>query len=297
MNLSVIVPLYNEHINIRVLRERLTASLQQVENCSWSVLFVDDGSVDGSAEELAQICREDARFQLLVLSRNFGQMAALLAGLDHVDSEMVVLMDGDLQDPPELIPEMVKLWRGGAEVVVGERKSREADDWRNWSSQIFHWIFDGWSGRHVDQGTFSLLDRRAVEAIRHLRESSSFFPGLRRWVGFRQQNLPYHRNHRLQGNPKQTPRRLFRYALDALFGFTRAPIYLVSAVSLLTGLAGLVCLAFQQFLYAAIAISVSLNTFCLVIIGGYVTRTLEQVRERPKYIVKASVPALKRFGD
>jgi len=276
---------------VDALRSRLVASLDGLTDLAWRVIFVDDGSADGSTALLEAACVADPRLTMLVLSRNFGHMGALLAGLDHADAHAVVLMDGDLQDPPELIPELVAAWRGGAEVVRAERSSRAEGGWRGPAIALFHYAY-GWmadEGWPTDVGTFSLLDRRAAEALRTLREPAAFLPGLRDWIGFRQTAVPYRRDARFQGVPKQSARRLVRYAADAVFGHSRTPIRLVTVVAVACFSASVVLLALGERTIGAFAFFTALQVTCIGLVGGYVTRTLDQVRGRPRYLVRARV--------
>lgn len=285
------IPLHDERANVEVLVARLRAALAGEAEGSWRVVFVDDGSRDGTSEWLVALAEADARFTAVFLSRNFGHMPALLAGLDHADADAVVLMDGDLQDPPENIPALLAAWRAGAEVVHAERSSRARAGWRPVASGLFHLGFrplasDGWP---ADVGTFCLLDRRAAAELRRLREPAAFLPGLRNWIGFRQVAVPYERAPRHAGPPRQPPARLFRYAADALFGFSRAPIQLVTLAGAFCVVAAGVLAALGQGVLAGVGLFTAVQVFALAAVGGYVTRTYEQVRGRPPYVVRARV--------
>lgn len=286
--LDIVIPLHNEQANIEQLVERLKSTLTAVD-LRWRVIFVDDGSTDGSDVALRLLCADDPGFVLVTLSRKFGHMAAVQAGLDHSDADAVVLLDGDLQDPPEYIPALVAAWRAGAEVVYGERTSRRETGWRWMAIPAFHAVFrllvrEGWPS---DVGTFSLLDRRAATALCSLREPAAFFPGLRHWVGFRQAAVPYERASRFRGAPKQSGLRLSRYAADALFGYTNAPLRVLGLIVFICLGSSLVFALAGSFVLAGVAFFSTLNTAGMWIVGIYAARAFEQGRARPRYVVRS----------
>ena len=225
------MPVFNEAAVLPELFARLTALFDAGHGCTWRAVLVDDGSRDRSVELVRAQSVRDPRFELVELSRNFGFQAALSAGLAHArGADAVVTMDADLQDPPELIPELVAAWRNGAEVVRATRRSRAETGARRIGMDLFHAIF----GRLTDfpiepnTGTFGLLGRDAIEAFHQLPERHRFFPGLRAWIGFPVADVLYDRQERAAGVPQQTFRRLIRYALDGLFSFSRLPLRLLS---------------------------------------------------------------------
>ena len=185
------------------------------------VVYVNDGSTDGSLEIMLDHHARDRRFVVIDLSRNFGQQAAIAAGLAASAADATVVMDGDLQDPPELIPEMVASWRAGAEVVQAQRRTRQERGLRRWSLILFHRTF-GWLADFpipADVGVFGLLDRKALDELNRLHEKNRFLPGLRSWVGFEQRVVHYDRGARASGQPKQSFGRLLHYALNGIFSF------------------------------------------------------------------------------
>jgi polyisoprenyl-phosphate glycosyltransferase len=215
--LSVVVPIFNEAENLESLHARLGATLEElrptVGECR--IVYVDDGSVDASPRLMHAQAERDPRVRIVTLSRNFGHQAAIMAGLAAAEGAAVVIMDGDLQDPPEVIPDLVERWRAGAVVVKAERRSRQDRGWRRLAFGVFHrafsWISD--LPMNGDIGVFSLLDRRAVDEVLLLPERNRFLPGLRTWIGFDQQTVLYDRHARAGGNPKQTLTRLVRYSV------------------------------------------------------------------------------------
>jgi len=205
----------------------------QCESANWTAILVDDGSRDDSGEQIATKCAADPRFQLIGLSRNFGFQAALLAGLAEAEAagfDAVVTLDADLQDPPELIPQLVERWqREGSNVVLARRRTRQDRGLRAVCFKLFHKGFGRVVDIHVDQntGTFGLLDRKALSAFNHLPESHRFFPGLRAWLGFKRSEVLYDRQERAAGVPTQSFKKLLRYGFDAVFSFSELPLRLL----------------------------------------------------------------------
>ena len=239
---------------------------------------------------------------LLELSRNFGQPSAILAGLRHSQSDCVVLMDGDLQDPPELIPAMVEQWQAGDQVVIAQRTSRKETFLRGLAFKAFHSCFRYLSDSQIpaNTGTFCLLDRVAADSINELPESHRFFPGLRAWVGYRQSMLEFKRPPRAGGEPKQTFVRLLKYALDAVFGYSFKPLRLLTGVGLV--ICSLSFMLAGWFIFKRVAgwetASIGFTTLtCAVfglggfqligmgILGEYIGRIYDEVKARPQYIV------------
>ena len=228
---AIVIPAFNEAPVLPELIRRLAAIFDASPETTWRAVLVDDGSRDATAALIADHCRADGRFRLLTLSRNFGFQNALAAGLAHCgDADAVVTMDADLQDPPELIPEMVAAWKAGAGVVLAVRRSRSEQGLRRLGFDLFHRFFGLLSDFPIEPntGTFGLLDRVAVEAFNALPEKHRFFPGLRSWVGFARADVFYERQERVAGKPGQTLRRLVRYAFDGVFSFSRLPLRLMT---------------------------------------------------------------------
>lgn len=301
---AVVIPVFNEEHVLPELFARLGAVFRGQGDCAWRAVFVDDGSRDRSAELIRAQGSCDPRFELVELSRNFGFQGALAAGLAHAaGADAVITMDADLQDPPEVIPELVGAWRSGAEVVRAVRTSRSETGLRRVGFDIFHAFF----GRLTDipieanTGTFGLLGRSALEAFAHLPERHRFFPGLRAWIGFATADVHYERQERAAGQPKQTLRRLVRYAGDGLFSFSYLPLrfltYAGIVVSLLGFMLGLYFIA-KRLLGVETATTgfttlVSLVTFLggvqligIGVLGEYLGRVYDEVKQRPVYLVK-----------
>lgn len=300
---TLVMPVFNEEAVLPTLFARLTALFDAHRQIAWQALLVDDGSRDGSAALIrAQVAR-DPRFELLELSRNFGFQAALAAGLAHARGDAIVTMDSDLQDPPELIVDLVREWQAGADVVRATRRSRQDRGLRRVGMDAFHTFFDRISDFPIEpnSGTFGLLSRTAVDALNQLPERHRFFPGLRAWVGFRTAEVFYDRHDRAAGEPQQTLGRLARYAFDGVFSFSYLPLRLLTYAGVfIAGLGFAVGLFFivRRLLGIEIAQTgfTTLVTLLLFIggvqligigvLGEYLGRVYDEVKRRPNYILK-----------
>lgn len=300
---TLVMPVFNEEKVLPALFARLAALFDAHGGVAWHAVLVDDGSRDRSAELIRAQATRDPRFELLELSRNFGFQAALAAGLAHAPGDAIVTMDADLQDPPELIAELVQAWQAGADVVRATRRSRQERGLRRAGMNLFHAFFDRISDFPVEpnSGTFGLLSRAAVDALNQLPERHRFFPGLRAWVGFATAEVYYDRQERAAGVPQQTFARLVRYAFDGVFSFSYLPLRLLTYTGVfIAGLGFAVGLFF--IVRRLIGIEVAQTGFTtlvtlLLFIGGvqligigilgeYLGRVYDEVKRRPQYIVK-----------
>ncbi|HZN67229.1 MAG TPA: glycosyltransferase family 2 protein [Tepidisphaeraceae bacterium] len=311
MIVSAVVPVFNEQENLPELHRRLAAALEATGH-DWEVVFVDDGSADDTPAIIRRFHREDGRFKLIELSRNFGHQPAITAGIHHATGDCVVLIDGDLQDPPEVIPQMVAKWEDGYHVVLGERRSRaDAAGLRGLGFRLFYPVLHRLSDlpQGPDAGVFGLMDRAVVDEFNKLPERNRFIPGLRSWLGFKQTGVPYDRNDRAAGKPKQTLRRLIHYAMDGIFSFSykplRAATYLGLAASTVSFL--LAMFYFVTFFafhkqagsgFTTIILCVlflgGVQLICVGILGEYVGRIYEEIKQRPLYVVKDRVGVVER---
>src|SRR5262245_42879973 len=237
--ISVILPVYNECQTLDKLKERLTPVLEESVGGSFEVLFVDDGSRDGSDRVIDGFHERDPRFKAIHFSRNFGHQAALQAGLDAASGGAVALMDSDLQDPPELLEQFIEYWRQGYDVVYAVRKKRKEARWKRAAYNLFYRTMKAISEIEVplDAGDFCLMDRRVVETLVSLRERNRFLRGLRSWIGFKQIGVEYDREVRYAGDSKYTLRKLVGLALSGYIGFSAIPLRLATWLGL--GAAGL----------------------------------------------------------
>jgi len=306
MTLCVIVPVYNEADVLPLLLPRLNAAVAQLP-VVLSVLFVDDGSRDATPQVLARIANNDARVRVLRLARNFGKEAAMTAGLDHADADAVVILDADLQDPPEVIREFWAQFEQGADVVYGVRASRAGESWlKRFTAATFYRLIDRMSDTPIprDTGDFRLLSRRAVEALRLLRERHRFMKGLFGWVGFTQVPVRYHREPRAAGSSKFNFWKLWNFALEGFTSFSTVPLRIATYVGLLTATVafgyGTVIIAKTLLYGEAVRGYPSLMTVVLFlggvqlvalgIIGEYLGRMYEESKRRPLYLLDAITP-------
>lgn len=306
---SVVVPLYDEEMVAGSLLDRLAAVAADCPD-RYEFVFVDDGSRDGTFGILSAGVRRFRRWQLLRLSRNFGQQGAFVAGMSAAKGDAIVCMDGDLQDPPEVIPRLVAAWEGGAKVVIAQRRHRMERGWRRIAFGIFHAVFHRLSGGLMPRGsgTFGLIDREVAGHLLSLTERAYFFPGLRCWIGFRQAIVDYEREERAGGTAKQSFGRLMNYAWDALTSFSDAPLRLIAGVGFaLSALGclyafGLVAIRVSQFFgalksvevlgFTTVAVAVftlaGVQLFCLGVVGQYLAKVYVEVKRRPLFIVESA---------
>ena len=300
LDLSIIVAVYNEDPrNLSVLLERLSTVITG-EGLSFEVIFVNDGSKAPTSKALRQLASQSDYVKLIELSRNFGQQAAISAGLDHAEGHAVINLDSDLQDPPEVIPEMVKRWREGFDVVYAQRSTRRDKFGKRFSAYIFYRILGSVSSVHIpwDTGDFRLMDRKVVHELRSMPERTRFLRGLIPWLGFRQIGIPIDRGAREVGETTYTLRKLVNLALDGLLSFSVAPLYMVPVVGGgMFGIGLLLLVAWtlchlstllqldSAFVVAAIMTVAGLQIACTGIVAIYLSKVLDEVRARPTYVV------------
>lgn len=316
VTLEVIVPVFNEAEVIELLLARLASALSPEQLAAHGVgraklLFIDDGSRDATASLLAARIEAGLDARLVRFTRNFGHQPAVSAGLATTDADLVAIIDADLQDPPELLLQMVDRWRGGADVVYAQRRKRRANPLKKLGYWGFYRLVALLSDVQLplDSGDFSLLDRRVVAALRELPERLRFPRGLRAWVGFRQEPFEYDRPEREAGETKYAWRQLYRLATDGIAAMSTRPLQIAQVASFFFGLLTMVFLALlvtglfpggselpRPFLlaYVLIAVGNALQSFCLYIIGAYVGRTYLEVKGRPPYLVLEVVQAEER---
>ncbi len=303
--LSIVIPVYNEESVLGELFVRLSVVMQTL-GVAWEIIFVDDGSTDRTAEIIQTRATTDRRIKLICFSRNFGHQAAVSAGLEHAAGSAVIVMDGDLQDPPEIIPKMYALYQKGNDVVYAIRKARKEGLLKRSCFYLFYRIAQK-TGEHIslplDAGDFSLMARRIVDHINRFSERGRYIRGLRSWVGFRQIGLPYEREERHSGVSKYSVFTRFRFAYDCFFGFTRLPLLVINILGftffLFSCLGIVVILVLRLFTdtyipgFASIAILVlftgGIQLFMLGIVGDYMKRLFDEARQRPLYIVDKKI--------
>ncbi|OJT01491.1 glycosyltransferase family 2 protein [Marinobacter nauticus] len=305
-SLTVLVPVYNEEAVIDEFYRRTVAVCESLDRTQFEILFVDDGSSDKSCDIISGLIAKDPRLSLLRLSRNFGKEAALTAGLDHVDADAIVIIDADLQDPPELILDMLALWKKGYDTVYGQRTERHGESFvKKLTASAFYRLM-AHVGRFSiprDTGDFRLLSRRAVNALRCLPESNRFMKGLFSWIGYPQIALQYSRDPRHAGETKFNYWKLWNFALDGITSFTTIPLKLASYIG--------VFLAFGSFVYGAYVIVKTLiwgdpvpgypslmtvilfiggiQLMFLGVLGEYLGRMFDETKRRPLYLIQEHV--------
>jgi dolichol-phosphate mannosyltransferase len=301
VRLSVTIPLYNEDEVFPELLRRLQAVLDAIPGGPHEVVFVDDGSTDKTPEVLAQACARDSRIVAVSLSRNFGHQAAVSAALDNSRGDAVVVMDGDLQDPPEEIPRLLGVLQSGNDVVYARRVGRKESWAFRLSYYVFYRLINALSAVRLplDTGDFAILSRRVVDQIRDLREHHRYLRGLRTWVGFRQVGVDVERAPRQLGKPKYSVRRLFRLAFDGIFAFSLVPLRAAAYLGILTILAALGYSAYALYerlflgssprgftgLLIVITLLSGIQLLFLGVIGEYLGRVYEETKNRPHYVI------------
>jgi len=299
--LSVVAPVHDEQENLRAFCGRVIAALG---DRPLEIIVVDDGSTDATPVILAELAAGDPRVRVVELSRNFGHQTALTAGLDHARGDVVVMLDADLQDPPEAIPTMLDRWREGADVVYAVRRRRRGETrFKLATARGFYRVFGALTqlGSDADAGDFRLLDRRALDALLSLRERNRYLRGMTIWIGFTQAAVPYERDARAAGATKFTLRRMVRFSLDAIASFSNAPLQLATVVGFV--FSGLAFVAIPVIItlkllgsylpgFSTITIVVLLlggiQLIAIGIIGEYVGRIYDEVKGRPLYLVRAT---------
>ena len=301
--LSIVAPVYNEEVVLPELYRRIHDVLETMDE-TWELVLVNDGSRDRSAEVIAELHAQDGRVRGVSFSRNFGFQIAVTAGLDHAMGDAVILTDADLQDPPELYPEMVAKWREGYDVVYGIRGTREGETWfKKWTAKAFYRLIHRITSIDIplDTGDFRLMDRRVVDAIRQMSERNRFLRGMVPWVGFKQTGVKYERAIRFAGESKfSSIKQMGPFAVDAITSFSYFPLQLATyigfACALLAALAIILVILLRLFGpqepllgQATTLVSVlflgGVQLISLGIIGEYLGRIYDEVKGRPLYLV------------
>jgi len=301
--ITIIAPVYNEEPVLNELYKRVSGVMDQFDD-PWELLLVDDGSRDGSAAIITELHENDNRVKGISFSRNFGFQEAVSAGMDYSSGDAVILTDADLQDPPEVIPEMIAKWREGYDVVYGVRTEREGETWfKLVTAKMFYRIIHRITSVNIplDTGDFRLMDRRVVDSIGQMRERNRFLRGMVPWVGFKQTGVHFKRDPRFAGDAKFSSfRRMFRFAMNAITSFSYVPLqlatYLGFVIAGLTALAILVVIFLRLFsvhaltgqatTLVAVLFLGGVQLISLGIIGEYLGRIYDEVKGRPLYLVQ-----------
>ncbi len=302
---SIVIPVYNEEEVLAETYKRLKKVMDSTDE-KYELLFVNDGSKDRSAAIIKDFCQRDPNVRLLNFSRNFGHQLAITAGMDYASGEAVVVIDADLQDPPEVILEMIAKWKAGCDVVYGKRVKRKGETFfKKFTAALFYRLLRRMTDvdMPVDAGDFRLLDRKVCEEIKKMREKSRYIRGLVSWVGFRQETVEYVREERWAGETKYPLRKMLKFAMDAVTSFSYKPLKLATYVGFILSLSSflyLLVVLYQKLFtnnvvpgWASImTINLFFNGVILIIlgiIGEYIGRIYEETKDRPLYIVKEKI--------
>lgn len=302
---SVVVPMYNEELVAEVTYKRLKEVMDTIED-RYEIIFVNDGSRDKTLEILTSICERDGNVKLIDFSRNFGHQLAITAGMDFAEGATISVIDGDLQDPPELIPEMIKKWKEGYDVVYGKRLKRKGETFfKKFTAKMFYRFLNKMTDVDipVDTGDFRLIDRKVCEALKQVSERNRYIRGLVSWLGFKQTFIEFNREERFAGVTKYPLKKMIKFATDAIISFSFKPLRLASYTGIL--------LSFFSFIYllvvlyqklftnspiagwaSTMAVSLFFNGIVLLmlgIIGEYIGRIYDEAKGRPLYLVRNTV--------
>ena len=304
---EIIIPVFNEADILEKLVDQLKSVIERVDDFSLSVLLVDDGSFDSSPSLMGALAAQYDWLRYVRLSRNFGHQAAISAGIAEADADAYILMDGDLQDPPCLIPEMLKAWSEGAEVVLAERRSRRETPLRLFLINMYHRLAGILSDQKMpsNTGLYSLLSAKAMDAVRSMKERNRYFPGLREWIGFETSRVYYDRDERFAGKPKQNYRRLIHLALDSIFCYSYLPLRMVTYIGTFISSVGFALALFftakrllgievaELGFTTIIVLMTVLGGFQLIalgIFGEYLARAYDETKGRPLFIIETRSP-------
>lgn len=302
-HVTVLVPTYNESEALTPLYERLGKLVHEVTSYKFEFLFINDGSSDDTLERIKQLAKTDKQVSYLNLSRNFGKEVAMIAGLDHVSGDACIIIDADLQDPPELIPDMLKLWEEGYDDVYARRRSRKGETFiKKITSKLFYKILQRSTRVEIqrDTGDFRLLDRRAIDALTTFRESERYTKGMFSWIGFKKKEILYDRDPRVAGQTKWSYPKLFNLAIDGITSFTTAPLRISSFLGMVISLCAFIYIVFlvvrtlffgsdlagYPSMMAVILFLGGVQLLSLGIIGEYIGRIFVETKQRPLYFIE-----------
>lgn len=305
--ISVIIPMYNEQEVIKECYKRLINILNTDDKYCYEIICINDGSTDDTDKILEEISKKDRNFKVLSFSRNFGHQAAVTAGLKYSSGDAVVIIDADLQDPPELIPDMLNLWRNGYEVIYGKRKSRDGESpFKLFTAKMFYKTLNALSDVEIpkDTGDFRLVDRKVVDVINELPEHNKFLRGLFSWVGYKQIPYEYERKKRFAGKTKYPIKKMLKLASDGIISFSNRPLKIVGGMGIIS-----IGISIILIIYALISYFCNLNSLSsgwtslmivvtffsgiqllsLWIMSEYIGRIYDEVKQRPQYIIRDKI--------
>ena len=300
--ITILIPAYNEQESLPFLYERVSKIMNEMNNYEFELLFVNDGSKDNTIKEIKELRKKDSRISYVDFSRNFGKEIAMIAGLDYATGDCVIIMDADLQDPPELIPQMVELWEQGYDDVYAKRKSRAGETWlKKFTSKMYYRVLQSLTKVEIqkDTGDFRLLDKRCVNALKKMRETGRCSKSMFSWIGYNKKEILYDRDPRIAGKTKWNYKKLIDLAIDGITSFTTSPLRISTYLSIPTFLA-----LFIYFIYVivkAVVTHTAIQAFQAIILlilffagvqiiligimGEYLGRIFNESKHRPLYLV------------
>lgn len=304
--ISIVVPMYFEEKVVDECYRRLTDVAVEA-SLNYELIFVNDGSTDRTLELLENISSKDFHVKVISFSRNFGHQVAVTAGMDKARGDAVVIIDADLQDPPELIPDMIKLWEQGYDVVYGKRKKRDGESWfKLATAKMFYRVLNKMSSVSIpiDTGDFRLVDRKVIEALKKMPEHNRFLRGMSSWIGFKQIPLEYERKERFAGETKYPLKKMIKFALDGIFSFSFKPVKMVEYLGIMTILTALTILIYSlmrtlldinhliigwTLILAAVGLFGGIQLLSIGIVGEYIIRIYDESKGRPLYIIDREI--------
>lgn len=304
---SVVIPMYYEEAVAEECYSRVEKVLKSIKNYQYEIIFVNDGSKDKTLEILENIAKKDSNVKILSFSRNFGHQAAVTAGIKYVTGDAVVIIDADLQDPPELIPEMLKLWEQGNEVIYGKRKTRKGESkFKLLTAKMFYKTLNALSDVEIpkDTGDFRLVDRKVIDVVNSMPEHNKFLRGLFSWVGFKQTAYEYERKERFAGKTKYPLKKMLKLAGDGIISFSTKPLKLVGGLGIISIILSLAILIYSLISYifelnsltpgwtsimVAITLFSGVQLLSIWVISEYIARIYDETKNRPQYIIDKKI--------
>lgn len=304
---SIVIPMYYEEEIAQECYKRVVNNLKKLQEYEYEIIFVNDGSKDKTLAILEEIAKIDKQVKIISFSRNFGHQCAVTAGLKYVTGDAIVIMDADLQDPPELIPDMLKLWEEGNEIIYGKRKTRKGESkFKLLTAKLFYSTLNALSDVEIpkDTGDFRLVDRKVVEVINELPEHNKFLRGLFSWVGFEQKEIVYERKERIAGKTKYPLKKMIKLGLDGIISFSTKPLKIVGGLGILSIMLSIIILFYAILSFAfkwnnltagwtSIMVTITFFSGTILIslwmIGEYIARIYDENKGRPQYIIKQKI--------
>lgn len=304
---SLVIPMYYEEEVAKECYNRVTKVLSSLQDYTYEIVFINDGSKDKTLEILEEIAEKDSNVKIISFARNFGHQCAVTAGLQEVTGDAIVIIDADLQDPPELIPDMLKLWEDGNEVIYGKRKTRDGESkFKLFTAKMFYQTLNALSDVDIpkDTGDFRLVDKKVVDVINNLPEHNKFLRGLFSWVGFKQTPFEYERKERFAGKTKYPLKKMLKLASDGIISFSTKPLKIVGGLGILSMVISLLILiyAIVSFLFhlhnltagwTSLMVTMTFLSGIILVslwmIGEYIARIYDEVKGRPQYIIDRKI--------